>query len=465
MPEWIDTHAHTFFEAFDGDREAVFQRARDAGVSAIVEVGVGLDGSRKAVDLARRYDILRPAAGIHPTRASTFPRDWDEFEALVRDNDVVAIGECGLDYHWMESPKEHQAELFRRQIHLARQMALPYIVHCREAEEDLIAILGEEAYPRGIVHCFAGTPEQAERLVALGLAISFCGNVTYRKNTVMQKSARAVPLDRLMVETDAPFLAPEGQRGRRNEPAFVARTGEFLAGLHGVGVEEFARRTTLNARRFFDLKPAAPGTIAYTIGENRYVNVTRLCTAHCYFCPREGPDRVAWGHNLALERDPGPAEILEAVGDVSPYREVVFCGLGEPMIRLRTVVEVGRALKARGARTRLNTNGHGNLIHGRDVTPELRGAIDCISISLNAQDAETYNRACPSTFGLRAFDGILDFARCARRQIPEVVFTVVAGAEGVDVEACRRIAEECGVGFRSRPLDDLKEDRRGPDER
>lgn len=466
MAEWIDSHAHTAFPEFDADREAMYARARDAGVRAIVEVGVGLEKSRRAVEMARKWPILRPAVGIHPIEAATYPRDWDALEELVRGEDVIAIGECGLDYYWMKAPKERQEECFRRQIELARQSALPYIVHCREAEEDLLRILADTRYARGVVHCFAGSRDQAERILALGLRISFCANITYRKNEALREAARAVPLDRLMVETDAPFLAPERLRGKRNEPANVPILGEFLASLHGVPVEELARRTTANARRFFDLKPeGTPGTIAYRIGENLYVNVTRLCTAHCYFCPREGPDRVAWGHDLALERDPGAAEILEAVGDPSPYREVVFCGLGEPMIRLKTLLEVARALKAKGARIRVNTNGHGNLIHGRDVTPELHGLVDSVSISLNAQDAETYDRDCPSTFGLRAFDGILDFATRAKDHVPEVVLTAVEGAKDVDIEACRRLAGRCGVRFRARPLDDLKEDRRSPDDR
>ncbi len=465
MPELIDTHAHTGFDRFDEDRADVYRRAREAGVQTIIEVGVGLEGSRKAVELAASEPLLRAAVGIHPSEANHLERDWDAFEQLVRTHDVTAIGECGLDYYWNEAPKDLQKKAFRRQIHLARQMALPFIVHCRDAEADLIEVLRAQGYPRGVVHCFGGTAAQAQELLDLGMRISFCGNVTYKKNAQLQEAAKAVPLERLFLETDAPFLPPQAKRGKRNEPAYVALTAEFLAELKGVSLDELAERTTANARRFFDIKPErqdGPGTLTYVIGDNLYVNLTRLCTAHCYFCPREGPDRVAWGHDLALTRDPEAHEVLEQVGDPTRYREIVFCGLGEPMIRLQTLLEIARTLKERGARVRINTNGHGNLIHGRDVTPELEGLVDAVSISLNAQDKETYDRDCPSTFGAAAFDGILDFARCAREHLPEVIFTVVEGAEGVDVEACRAIAEQCGVSFRARPLDDLKEDRRPP---
>jgi TatD DNase family protein len=416
------------------------------------------------VKRAAAEELVYAAGGLHPTDLATFDEDWTSFERLVRTEDLAAVGECGLDYHWMKAPKERQELAFRRQINLARQMALPYIVHCREAEEDVIRIVRDEGYARGVVHCFGGTRDHARELLALGLSITFCGNVTYKNAEGLREAARAVPLDRLMLETDSPFLPPRSRRGQRNEPAFVAETAALLAGLHGVGVEELARVTTRNARRFFDLKPKRPGKIVYRIGDALYINLTRLCTAHCYFCPREGGDRVAWGHDLALARDPSAREVLQAAGDPAPYSEIVYCGLGEPMIRLETLLETARALKARGARIRVNTNGHGNLIHGTDVTPRLAGVVDALSISLNYHDALLYDRHCPSTFGKEAFAGILDFARRAKAHVPSVSFTVVAGGEDVDVAKCEALAREIGVGFRARPLDDLKEDR-NPDRR
>ncbi|HEX5137958.1 MAG TPA: TatD family hydrolase [Planctomycetota bacterium] len=454
--ELVDTHAHTNFDAFDGDREEMYDRARAAGIVAIVEVGVGLEGTRAALARSKETDLVYAAGGLHPTGLDTFETDWTALERLIRTEDFTAVGECGLDYHWMKAPKATQEEAFRRQINLARQMSLPYIVHCREAETDVLRILRDEGYPRGVVHCFGGTRAEAEEFLSLGLAVTFCGNVTYKNAERLREAARAVPLDKLMLETDAPFLPPGAKRGKRNEPAFVAGTAAFLAEIKGVGVEELARATTRNARRFFDLKPKGPGKIAYAIGDALYVNLTRLCTAHCYFCPREGPDRVAWGHDLALARDPSPREVLQAVGDPSGYREIVYCGLGEPMIRLETLLETAKAIRTRGTRIRVNTNGHGNLIHGTDITPRLEGVVDALSISLNYSDAALYEKHCPSTFGMAAFEGILDFARAAKAHVHEVTFTVVEGAEDVDVSKCRAIAAACGVGFRARPLDDLK---------
>jgi len=460
VPEFIDTHAHTNFDVFDEDRDEVYRRAREAGISILIEVGVGLEGSRAALTRATAEPMVRAAAGLHPTGLAEFETEWPAFEDLVRSNDLAAVGECGLDYYWMKSPEAIQAEAFRRQIHLARQMSLPFIVHCRDAEEDLIKILAEESYGRGVVHCFGGTADQARRILDLGLHISFCGNVTYKKNVQAQDAARVVPLDRLLLETDSPFLAPQGRRGKRNEPAHMIETARYLADLKGVALEELAQTTTRNARVLFDLKPDAPGVIAYQIGDNLYINLTRLCTAHCEFCPREGSDRVAWGHDLALERDPTSDEILEAVAAKGgKYDEIVYCGLGEPMIRLANLLETARHFKAQGRRIRINTNGHGNLIHGHDITPQLAGLVDSVSISLNAQDAGSYDRICPSTFGARAFDGVLEFARRCGDHVPDVAFTVVEGAPGVDVEACRALARACGVRLRTRPLDDLQENR------
>jgi TatD DNase family protein len=255
--ELIDTHAHVNFDAFDEDRAEVYARARASGITAIVEVGVGLEGARGALQRSKETDLVHAAGGLHPTGLDTFERDWPELDRLIRAGGFAAVGECGLDYHWMKATKERQEEAFRRQLRLARELKLPYIVHCREAETDVLRILRDEGYPRGVVHCFGGTRADAEEFVALGLAVTFCGNVTYRNANHIRDAARVVPLDRLMLETDSPFLPPASRRGQRNEPAYVAETAALLAELHGVQLDELARRTTENARRFFGLKGAA----------------------------------------------------------------------------------------------------------------------------------------------------------------------------------------------------------------
>jgi TatD DNase family protein len=256
--EYIDSHAHTNFDAFDEDRDEMYARAREAGLSAIIEVGVGLEGSRRALERARANPLVHAATGLHPTDLDQFEEQWPEFEALVRgggpDTDgPVAVGECGLDYHWMTAPKELQEESFRRQIALARDVGLPFIVHCRNAETDVIRIVKDAGYTRGVVHCFGGDAAQAEALLELGMHISFCGNVTYKKNDAFREAARVVPLDRLLLETDSPFLAPGKRRGKRNEPAFVVETAAFLSNLKEVAVEQLVARATANTKELFPL--------------------------------------------------------------------------------------------------------------------------------------------------------------------------------------------------------------------
>jgi TatD DNase family protein len=191
---------------------------------------------------------------------------------------------------------------------------------------------------------------------------------------------------------------------------------------------------------------------AYTQHGNCYLNVTNRCTLRCHFCPKFNGNWVVDDVDLRLPREPSAAELVTAVGDdPGRFREVVFCGLGEPTLRLYTVIEAATELRQRGARVRLNTDGLANLVHGRDITPDLEDSVDALSISLNAQDAETYNRHCRPP-DPRSFDAILDFAERAREFVPSVTLTAVDGLEGVDISACRALADQLEVGFRRREL-------------
>ncbi|HKJ76790.1 MAG TPA: TatD family nuclease-associated radical SAM protein [Gammaproteobacteria bacterium] len=199
-------------------------------------------------------------------------------------------------------------------------------------------------------------------------------------------------------------------------------------------------------------KAEREATIAYTLHGNRYLNITYHCTLRCAFCPKFNGTWVVQDYDLRLYQEPSVEEILAAAGDPADYNEYVFCGLGEPTLRLEVLLEVARRLKAQGAQIRINTDGLANLVHGRDVTPEMEGLVDSLSVSLNAQDEFTYNRHCRPKQG-GAFDAVLDFLRRAREHVPEVTVTAIDGLEGVDIAACERIAQEIGVGFRRRVLD------------
>lgn len=257
MIEWIDSHAHPDASAFDDDREEILRRAQEAGVGRIVAVGQwrapGDFGG--ALELARRHsELVVPTIGVHPHECAKVPEaDWRTLEELAARDEVVAVGETGLDFHYDHSPRDEQRRWFRFQLDLARRLGKPVIIHTREADDDTLAILEEGRPEKVLIHCFTSTPEQAARYVELGLYVSVAGVVTFARADELREAVRQVPLDRLLVETDCPYLAPAPHRGKRNEPAYVAKVGEKVAEVLGLPVEEVARATTANAKRFFGL--------------------------------------------------------------------------------------------------------------------------------------------------------------------------------------------------------------------
>ena len=251
----VDTHAHLTDRRFSGDLDETLDRARAAGVTAFVVVGYDLASSKASVALSERHDDIWAAVGLHPHNAKDgTPALLGELEQLSRASRVVAIGECGLDYYRTLSPREKQREVFEAQLELARSRALPVVVHSREAMEESLEVLAAHVPARGgVMHCFDGTADDARRTCDLGLYVSFAGPITYRKDSTLRDAARATPLERLLVETDCPYLAPDGHRGARNEPAYVLRMAEAVARARDVRFEEMARHTTANAQRLFGL--------------------------------------------------------------------------------------------------------------------------------------------------------------------------------------------------------------------
>jgi len=257
MP-WIDTHCHLDEESFHHEIEAVVQRAHEMGVEAMITIGTTLAGSRLAVALAERFPSVYAAVGIHPNYAQTAAdTDWAEIEQLAAASPkVVAVGETGLDRYWDHTPLDVQQDYFRRHLELSRRLGKPFIVHCREAEADVLAELHQAAQAgplNGVMHSFAGSRETAKACLELGLYLSFSGMITFRRSDELREVACEVPEDRLFVETDAPYLAPVPQRGKRNEPAFVSHTGGYLAEIRGVSKDHLGEVTTRNARQFFGL--------------------------------------------------------------------------------------------------------------------------------------------------------------------------------------------------------------------
>jgi TatD DNase family protein len=253
----IDSHAHLDDSRFNEDRDHVLQRAWDAGIREILTIGNGNGPDQMGCGLrfAEAHDWIYTSAGIHPHDASKVEeRHYTLMEKLAVHPRVVAIGETGLDYYYDNSPRDAQREVFRRQLALARKAGLPVIIHTRDADDDTIALLKAETPSRGVVHCFTSGDTLAEFALEIGFYISFSGIVTFPKAQALGEIARRVPADRILVETDCPYLAPVPHRGKRNEPGFVSDTARFLADLRGTSFEEFSLQTSANFHRLFAVK-------------------------------------------------------------------------------------------------------------------------------------------------------------------------------------------------------------------
>ena len=254
----VDTHAHLVGSEFDADRDEVIARAHDAGVSTIITVGTEVESGQRSIELAENYPGILAAVGVHPHQSSTATEaDIESIARLAEHPKVVAIGEIGLDFYRDYSPRDSQLPVFQQQLEMAARLDLPVIIHCRQAHEEMLAILynwtarhADRPSP-GVIHCFMGDTETSRQYLEMGFYLSLGGYITYPVNRDAHDVIRGIPANRLMVETDCPFLTPQRFRGQRNEPAYVRYTAEELAGIRGVPLETLARETTENVRRLF----------------------------------------------------------------------------------------------------------------------------------------------------------------------------------------------------------------------
>jgi len=252
----IDTHAHLDDGRFADDFDAVLARAREAGVERMIAVATTAASSLSCWRLAQKHAMLWATAGLHPNNVASEPATaWDDVVHLVDEPLVVALGETGLDRHWHDTPFPQQEEFFARHLDLSRKTGLPVVIHCREADADMLAMLRAEFQAHGpihaVMHSFCGDAAMAAECLAMGLFISFAGMLTYKNADAIRQAAKTIPLDRVLVETDCPYLAPVPVRGQRNEPAHVVHTARCLAGVLGIPLETLAEHTTANALRLF----------------------------------------------------------------------------------------------------------------------------------------------------------------------------------------------------------------------
>jgi TatD DNase family protein len=267
----IDSHCHLDFPDFAGDLDAVVERARAAGVERMITIGTRVSKAAGVAAIAERYDDVFFTIGTHPHEAAgEGAEDFEAMRAFARHPKCVGIGEAGLDYHYDSAPRDVARRVFRGHIALARELDLPLVIHTRDADDDMGAILTQEMGQgrfRAVLHCFTASRALAETALGLGLMISFSGVVTFKKSEDLRGLARDVPLERLLVETDAPYLAPAPHRGRRNEPAFVMATARVVAEARGIALEALASATRANTLGFFSRLPQAPGKPPQAVGK------------------------------------------------------------------------------------------------------------------------------------------------------------------------------------------------------
>lgn len=251
----FDTHTHLDDKKFDVDRDDVISSLKEQGISLAVNVGADIKSSKASILLAQKYDFIYAAVGVHPcdTKGLT-DEDISLLEEMAHHEKVVAIGEIGLDYYWDEPEREIQKEWFLKQLLLAKKLNMPYIVHDRDAHADTLEIIKKSGYTNGVMHCFSGSIEMALEVVKMGMYVSLSGTVTFKNAKTAKEVAKVVPIDRLLIETDSPYLTPEPFRGKRNNSAYVKYTLDEIAKIRGISVEVLAQITLENGKRFYNIK-------------------------------------------------------------------------------------------------------------------------------------------------------------------------------------------------------------------
>ena len=287
LPLLVDSHAHLDGRQFANDLDETVERATENGISHILTIGCDLESSANSIAVAEKYENIFAAVGVHPHDATEINADTlAKLCSMLSHPKVVALGEIGLDYYRDRSPRDIQRNAFRQQIRLAKEVGKPTIVHDRDAHDEVVQILKEEnaAKVGGVLHCFSGDLEMAKQCLELNFYLSFTGTITYPKNEPIRGIIKEIPIDRMLVETDCPYLSPQKFRGKRNEPAYVRYTAEKMAEIKGLSIEDVARVTSRNCHDLFGFGSIDQSSkIAYQIRDSLYLNITNRCTNSCVF--------------------------------------------------------------------------------------------------------------------------------------------------------------------------------------
>ncbi len=447
----IDTHCHLDLLK----KEDLEETLQDKGLEYLITVGYDKKTIKNAIRLSEENPHVFCAIGFHPHEADKVKEEdllWLK-ETAQRYPKVKALGEMGLDFYKDYSDRKKQEEVFRKQIAIAKELGLPIVVHSRQAEEETIRILKEEkAYEvGGVMHCFTGSYEFMKACLDLGFYISYSGIITYPNAQNLREVVKRTPTYRLLIETDAPFLAPQPVRGKPNKPPYIRYTAEVMAQLiPNSSFEDIERMTSENAKLLFNLSTnGRKETITYVINNKLYINLTNKCNLHCEFCQRERERNfMVKGYWVWVSRDPSVEEVIREIGDPTKYEEIVFCGYGEPTLRFSALKEIAKWVKEKGGKVRVDTNGLMFTFLPKEKLRELKGLVDVWSVSLNAQDKETYNKVCRPAQG-DAFEKVVEFIKEAVKEGFEVVATAV-DYEGVDMKKTEELARSLGARFRGR---------------
>lgn len=449
--ELFDSHAHLADEIYSTNLAQIIQNAKSFGVEKILCVGDSEKNSKRSIEIARQHSGVYAAVGVHPHDINNYnARVEKSLKVWSDDPKVLAIGEIGLDYYRMTNSRSLQIEAFIRQLDVAVEVKKPVVLHCRDAYEDMLEILKDKHGLKGVIHCFSSNTEDALKFIEMGYYIGITGIITFKNSRKLVDVVKSVPIENLLIETDCPYLAPEPNRGAKNEPANVVYVARAIAQIKNMTYEDVANTTTYNARHLFNLVSENPAQIAYAMKNSLYLNITNKCPNNCIFCKRNS-DYMIHGIYLKLSHEPSYEEVIKAAGKIRMYDEIVFCGYGEPTERLDLLKKLAANFKNEGIKVRLNTNGLGNLINGRNILPELKGLIDSISISLNASTAKEYKAIANSKFNSEAFREVVSFIHEAKNYIPEVVASVVK-LPYLDIEACKKLAEDLKVNLKIRNI-------------
>ncbi|MFH1729266.1 MAG: YchF/TatD family DNA exonuclease [Pseudomonadota bacterium] len=454
----IDSHAHLEFKDYNNDFDEVLSRARKENIDWILNVGSagGIATVKKSQELSKKYQQIYFSTGIHPHQASVCTLDdINQIEAFINDKKCIAIGETGIDLHYDFSERKDQIKLFEKHIDISEKSKLPIIIHCREAFEDVLEII-KNYNINGVFHCFSGNISDAEKVIDLGYYISIPGVITFKNAKDLCDVVENIPNEKILIETDCPFLSPVPFRGRRNEPSYIKYTAQKIAEVLKISLEDVDRITTRNTYSLFSKaqKPNqySQAKLAYKIRNSLYLNITNKCNLACIFCAKRN-DFTVKGHFLKLEVEPDFNDVLSAINEFEDnYNEIVFCGFGEPTLRLDLILKISKYLKDKNKniKIRINTDGLGNLIYRRNIIKELHGLVDSMSISLNTSDPNQYLTICPSKYGVKAFFEVIDFIKEAQKIIGDVTVTAVELPD-LDIEVFKKfVAKELKVKYRLR---------------